>query len=174
MSEAVRGQKNYRKMKTHWKQLCNPDYIGAYALPEGQDLVVKIVRVERQIVTSTNGKKEECTVALLDGQKPFILNRTNSKTITQIYGSPYIEDWAGKYIQLFAAKTRLAGDDVECLRIRPQAPNVQKPTLTREDTTNYTNVLLALRNGYTFEQIATKWNLTQEVKLQLQEDANAI
>lgn len=108
--------------KTHWKKLVNPDYIGVYSLPEGKDMIVTIETVVRQLVVSTNGKKEECTVAKLIGQKPFIINRTNAKTISKIYGTPYIEDWAGKTIQLFASVTKLAGDDVECLRIRPQIP----------------------------------------------------
>ena len=82
---------------THWKRLMNPDYIGAYWLPEGEDVTVVIDYVVRELITGTGGKKEECTVAHLKGVKPFILNGTNSKTIAKLYG-PYIEDWAGKRI----------------------------------------------------------------------------
>lgn len=105
--------------KTHWKRLTNPDYIGAYWLPEGQDVTVTIDYVVREMITGTGGKKEECTVAHLQGVKPFILNTTNSKTIAKLYG-PYIEDWAGKQITLFASTAKLAGDTVECLRVRPK------------------------------------------------------
>lgn len=105
--------------KTHWKLLTNPDYIGAYWLPEGQDVTVTIDYVVREMITGTGGKKEECTVAHLRDVKPFILNATNSKTIAKLYG-PYIEDWAGQRITLFASTAKLAGDTVECLRIRPK------------------------------------------------------
>lgn len=104
--------------KTHWKRLINPAYIGAYSLQPGHDLTVRIDRVVREIVKGQDGKEEECTVARLVDEKPFILNRTNSKSIAKLYG-PYIEDWAGKDITLFATKTKVAKDVVECLRIRP-------------------------------------------------------
>src|SRR5665648_934517 len=105
--------------KTHWKKLMNPEYIGAYWLPEGEDVTVVIDYVVREVITGTGGKKEECTVAhLKGGVKPFILNATNSKTIAKLYGN-FIEDWAGRPITLFASTARLAGDTVECLRIRP-------------------------------------------------------
>lgn len=108
--------------KTHWKRLINPNYIGAYSLEKGQDLSVVIESVCSDVVTGTGGKKEESTIAYLKGQKPFILNNTNSKSIAKLYG-PYIEDWSGKPITLFASTTKLAGDTVECLRIARWWPN---------------------------------------------------
>lgn len=118
--------------KTHWKMLINPDYIGAYALPNGQDMTVTIERICREIVTSTGGKKEECTIARLVGQKPLILNVTNQKSIARLYG-PYVEDWAGKQITLFASTTKLAGEMVECIRIRPQVMQQQPQKQTLSD-----------------------------------------
>lgn len=109
-------------MKTHWKQLTNPDYIGAYSLVDSQDLNVTIDKVVREMVTGNAGKKEECTVAYLVNQKPFILNKTNCKTIQKIANSPFIEDWKGLTITLFATTTNLKGETVECLRVRPIAP----------------------------------------------------
>lgn len=109
-------------MKTHWKTLINIDYIGAYSLEDGKDLNITIESVGKEIVKGTGGKKEECTVAKLVGQKPFIINRTNAKTIQKILGSPFIEDWAGKTITVFATTTSVAGEVVECLRVRPQLP----------------------------------------------------
>lgn len=106
-------------MKTHWKQLVNPDYIGAYSLPDGKDMNITIEKVVRELVTGTAGKKEECTVAYLKDNKPFILNRTNCKTIQAVTGTPYIEEWAGVTLTIFAAVTKLKGEEVECLRIRP-------------------------------------------------------
>lgn len=137
--------------KTHWKRLMNPDYIGAYWLPEGEDVTVTIDYVVREIITGTGGKKEECTVAhLKGGVKPFILNATNSKTIAKLYG-PYIEDWAGKRITLYASTTKMAGDTVECLRIRPQvAAKVAKP-INQE---RFSKAIAAIKAGtYTAVQL---------------------
>ena len=107
--------------KTHWKQMVNLDYIGAYALTDGKDLTLTIDHVVRENVAGNNGKKEQCMVLYFKERdyKPMILNRTNAKSITALVGSPYIEDWAGHRITLYATTTRLGGDVVECLRIRP-------------------------------------------------------
>ena len=109
--------------ETHWKRLINPDYLGAYSLEPGQDMVLTIRQVRREMITGTGGKQEECTVChWQENQKPMILNRTNCKTISKVVGSPYIEKWAGHRIQIYATTTRMAGETVECLRIRDKAP----------------------------------------------------
>ena len=151
---------------THWKQLINLDYIGAYSLEKGKDLTVTIKMVVREIVTGAGGKKEQCTVAHLEGQKPLILNRTNQKMITRIYGTPYIEEWVGKKITLYASTTKLAGDMVECLRIREIKPAL--PELDPLDTVNFEKVKKALNNGYTLDQIKLKWSIRPDVEKLLQ------
>ena len=77
---------------THWKKLINPDYLGAYSLDGLAELNVTIDKVVREMVTGTGGKKEECTVSYLKNQKPFIINRTNGKTITKVLKTPYVEE----------------------------------------------------------------------------------
>jgi len=156
--------------KTHWKKLENPDYIGAYSLEENKDLTVKIIDVKREQITGQGGKKEECTVAYLENQKPFILNRTNMKMIQKIHGTPYIQDWIGKSITLYTAKIKAFGEDnVECLRIRKQVP--QLPELLPSDTSNWNKVKQAMLNGYTLEQIQTKWRISKDHQTQLENEA---
>ena len=118
--------------RTHWKQLQNNDWIGAYALQDGQDLTLTIDKAMQEQVTGNNGKREMClTVHWVERDyKPMIVNRTNAKTITKVTGSPYIEDWHGKQITLYVDTTRLGSDIVECLRIRPYAPKQTKQTAT--------------------------------------------
>lgn len=122
-------------MKTHWKKLTNPDYIGAYFLNPGEDLIVQIDRVEHAVITGADGKKDEANIAHLVGHKPFILNSTNQKSIEKALKSPYIEDWAGKYIQLYSARVKAFGDTVDALRVRltaPEPPKKTKPNLSPE------------------------------------------
>lgn len=151
--------------KTHWKRLINPDFIGAYSLNEGEDLTVKIDYVQVEEITGSGGKKEHCTVAHLVNEKPMILNVTNSKTIAKLYG-PYIEDWQGQLITLFASTTRLAGETVECLRIRPKvAERKAKPIAdTRLDA-----AIESIKAGtFTTDKLRAAFMLTeaQEAKLQ--------
>lgn len=152
--------------KTHWKLLINPDYIGAYALEEGQDLTVTIDWVQQEAVTGTGGKKEDCTVAHLVGQKPMILNVTNSKTIAKLYG-PYIEDWAGKPITLYASTTKLAGETVECLRIRPKVVVKQPPKISAE---RFGKAIASIKAGeYTTAKLRANFTLTTEQEKKLEE-----
>ena len=115
--------------KTHWKKLNNPDYLGAYALEPGQDLIATIKAVRKEMVTGADGKKEECTVVHFEEKdiKPLILNSTNAKTIQKLYKTPYIEEWQGRKIQLYVETVRAFGEMVEALRIRPSIPKITGP-----------------------------------------------
>lgn len=146
--------------KTHWKMLMNPDYIGAYWIPEGQDVTVVIDYVVREVITGTGGKKEECTVAhLKNGVKPFILNATNSKTIAKLYG-PFIEDWAGCPITLFATTTRLAGETVECLRVRPVVAKRVAPQIPAD---RFKKAIESIKAGaYDPDTLRAKFSLSSE------------
>lgn len=111
-------------MKTHWKKLTNPDYLGAYALEDGKDMIVTIKTVRPEMITGQNGQKEECVVAHFDGDvKPMILNKTNMKAIEKALKSPYIEDWSGHNIQLYADMVSAFGTTTMALRVRDFEPN---------------------------------------------------
>ena len=103
--------------KTHWKKLHNPDYLGAYALEPGEDMISTIDYVGQEEITGNGGKKETGMVCHFaeKGCKPMILNATNSKTIEKIHGTPYIEEWHGKQIQIYIASVAAFGDTVEAL-----------------------------------------------------------
>ena len=113
--------------KTHWKKLQNPDYLGAYSLDEGKDMILTIDYVRLEEITGADGKREECTICHFKepGVKPMILNATNCKTIAKMYHSNYIEDWFGRKIQIYAKTIKAFGDTVDALRIRPNIPKVQ-------------------------------------------------
>lgn len=110
-------------VKTHWRKLVNPDYLGAYSLDPGKDMILTIKYVKNEIVTGPDGKKEECMVmTFMENQKPMIVNSTNAKTIEKLYQTPYIEEWHSRKIQLFVDKVKAFGEVVEALRIRPRIP----------------------------------------------------
>lgn len=116
-------------MKTHWKKLTNPNYLGAYSIEDGRDLVLTIKYVKEEQVIGTDGKKDDCVVAYFYENKPMILNATNMKAITKLFGTPYIEEWIGKRIQVGVEKVRAFGDIVEALRVRKTLPGAvnEKP-----------------------------------------------
>ena len=112
--------------KTHYRELFNSDYIGAYSLEPGKDLVVTIKSVKKEAIVSTDGKKEDCVIAQLIGQKPMIVNATNAKTIRTVLGTPFIEEWAGGRIQLYSTPVKAFGDVMDALRVRKFAPKAEK------------------------------------------------
>ena len=114
---------------THWKKLMHPEYLGAYALNPGQDLIVTIKSVGNEEVTGSDGKKEICSVIhFFENVKPMILNATNNKTIASLFKTPYIEQWAGRKIQIYIEKVNAFGQMWDALRIRPFLP-VEKELL---------------------------------------------
>lgn len=149
--------------KTHWKKLQHPDYIGAYELMDGtpnKELTVTITKVAREQITGADGKKEECTVCYLHGQKPMILNSTNQKVMQKLFDSPYIEDWAGKKMTLYVARVKAFGDTVDALRVRPTAPKLPELTPTHE---KWQGAMTALKAGNTtIEAIRKNYILSQD------------
>lgn len=152
--------------KTHWKQLVDPRYIGAYALPNGDDITVTIERVQLETVTMMGGKKEDHTIAYLKGQKPMILNVTNSKSIHKLYG-PFIEDWAGKQVTLFASTAKMGGEMVECLRIRPTVTAKKKQAIADQ---RFQAAMHQIKNGsYTAQQLRAGFILNEDQEAALTE-----
>lgn len=144
--------------KTHWKQLTNTRFLGAHSVPEGGELTVTIERVAREQHTMDDGKEDHYLIAHLAGHLPMVVNATNAKTITRLYG-PYIENWAGKEIVLFSSMATLHDEPVECLRIRPYAPR-PKPEISN---TRLKRALDQIRAGrYSAEKLQAAHALTPQ------------
>ena len=157
--------------KTHWKKLRNPNYIGSYELMDGSDnpeLIVTIEKVIKEMVKGSDGKSEECTVAYLKGQKPMILNSTNSKAIESIVGSPFIEDWSGQRICLYVKQIRAFGEMVDALRVK-DAPKKQSLT---PGSQAWNKAAQYLSEGGAISDILKKYPLTEEEQNKLVEDAS--
>jgi len=117
--------------KTHWKTYHNPDYIGAYAFQENERKILQIKSARQEAVIGASGKREDCLVVhFSSADKPLICNVTNSKAISKVAGSPYIEDWAGHHIELFVTQVSAFGDTVDAVRVKTTAPKLVKPRMT--------------------------------------------
>lgn len=145
------------EMKTHWKKQFNYDYMGSYSLPDGRDVTLTIKETKRETVIGLNGKKEECFVCYFnESNKPMILNRTNCKSIAKVVGTPFIEEWLGKRVQIGIDIVNAFGEQTEALRIRNVKPR---------DTKDYTQTAEQLRSCTTIESLqATYLALSAEEK----------
>ena len=159
----------HMEKKTHWKKLTNPNYMGSYSLQPEEELTLTIDYVMKEIVKGDKGKEQECVVMYFEGNtKPMILNKVNAKTITKIYGTPYIEDGAGKKITIISKQVDAFGEQVDALRIKPVKPT--KPTLNKEMPA-YQKAVDHLKGSGTVADIEKQYVLTEEIKTQLQDDA---
>jgi len=110
-------------MKTHWKEYFDYTYLGAYSLEDGIDKTLTIVNHKKEKVTGESGKSEELLVFYFEEEeKGMIMNRTNCRTIENLYKSPYPKDWHGKRITIFVDQVRAFGKVTDALRIRPVVP----------------------------------------------------
>lgn len=120
--------------QTHWKKLANPNYLGAYSIEDGKDLVLTVRKVVQETVIGADGKKEDCIVCYWqENQKPMILNSTNCKMIQKLLDTPYIEQWAGHRLQIGTEKVRAFGDVVDALRVRKKLPAASEPPIPCAD-----------------------------------------
>ena len=149
---------------THWKTQFNYDYLGAYSLPDGKDIILTIRETKKEQVVGTSGKKEECFVAyFFENVKPMILNRTNCKTMTKIFKTQNFEEWVNKQIQIGSVMVDAFGEKVDSLRIRPFIPKVENSLPTVETgSAIWKNILDGLAGGFTVAQVQTKYKLTKE------------
>lgn len=150
---------------THWKKLHNPNYLGAYSLMNGDEkteLIVTIQEVKTEQVQGEDGKKEQCMVAYLIGQKPMIVNPTNSKAITKALGTPYVEQWVGKSITLCVKKVKAFGETTDALRVKDTAPVQALPELN-ESHPKWNDAKKAIADKTaTIDQIRSKFFLTPQ------------
>lgn len=108
------------ELKTHWKKLRNPKYLGEWDFQPGQELTVTFKSVVREKTFNPNTQKEdEVTVAYFnEGKKGLIMNVTNSKLVSEIVDSPFIDDWIGHKITLIVVKTRAKNEIVNAVRVK--------------------------------------------------------
>lgn len=110
---------------THWKKEFNYDFLGSYSLLPDEEKTLTIKETKKQKVKGADGKEQECFVAyFLEPEKPMILNKTNCKVISKVYDTPYIENWKGIRIVVYAAKVKAFGDVVDALRVKNINPDI--------------------------------------------------
>lgn len=120
--------------KTHWLSNQNKNYLGHFDLPSGQDQILTIHTAQWEAVENprTKVKQEKRVIRFVENYpwvKPFICNETNAKTIYTISKKAYMEDCGGLKIKLGIDKTKMKGEEVDCIRIRNVNVNDHKITL---------------------------------------------
>ena len=113
------------ELKGDYRKFMDKNYLGSWDVPDGEDLVLTIERAARDDVKNERGTERKLTIHFVEDYKPMILNATNSKAISEAYGSTKVEDWAGKKIAIYTTKVTAFGGTTDALRIRTYPPKVE-------------------------------------------------
>lgn len=114
---------------TDWRAYFDSSCLRVWHLAN-KERTYKIVRVTRLTSEMVSGGKREVKkqpkLELADKHGevlplPLLLNKTNAKTIAQLYGNNPAQ-WVGKLITLFPSTTSVGGEDKDCIRVRPKVP----------------------------------------------------
>ena len=159
---------------THWREFFKSDFFAACDLATGEERSLTIKAVGRKEVPVPNSsKKDLCLVAEFReaGTRPMVINVTNSKAMAKMFGTPHIEQWVGRRIQVYQSVTKFKGEDVDCLRIRPKEPPAQLPELTPQSPRWEEAVMKFSRGELSISGIRRLYRLTDENAEYLQQEA---
>lgn len=109
-------------MKTHIDKLRNPNYLGGWDLQDEngktKDIIVTIKEVKSEFVFNQKAQMEEPVLTVFFNEcKPIILNSTNRKALKKVTNTSYIEEMAGKRIQLTTKRIKAFGEFHDAIRI---------------------------------------------------------
>lgn len=138
------------ELKGDYRKFMDKSYLGAWDVPDDEDLVLTVDHAARDDVKNERGSEKKLTLHFVEDYKPMILNATNSKNISQAYGSTKVEDWAGKRIAIHTEKVTAFGGTTDALRIRPYPPKVTE--VFCEDC----GQLIKETNGYSVNKIVLR------------------
>lgn len=113
---------------THWGKTRDVNYLGAWDVQPGQDLILTIAKIGQETVENPaeNTKEVKTVIHFVEqGFKPMVLNTTNKKAIATALDTPYIENWVGHPIAIFIKRVKAFGKENDALRIRDKAPDTK-------------------------------------------------
>ena len=90
---------------------------------DDSDLIVTIKACTLEEVTPSDKK---WVLWFEESDKGMVLNKTNSKMISQLLLSDDSDDWIGRKIILFPTQVDFQGDQVDAIRVRKKLPAAPK------------------------------------------------
>lgn len=149
----------------HIFELFDPSkFIQAFEL-DGKDHAVTIQRITGEEIEGENNRKaRKPVVHLAEFPRPLVLNKTNARTLIQLYGPDY-HQWNGKRFVMFPTTTKMAGETVDCIRIRKTKPPAAQQKQPKSLDDRVSTFLAYLQECKTVEEIDVLCNSDAAVKL---------
>lgn len=110
-----------QKVLLEGKLLHPSNYLAAVEF-QGRDVTLTIQSVQREeLALAKGGKEMKPTITFRETPKKLVVNKTNADSIAQLYGH-VADEWAGKRVTLYPARTLVGRDEVDCIRVRETVP----------------------------------------------------
>lgn len=154
--------------KTHYRKAFNSPYLSSSDVVEPTVLTVAKVALEPD---KTKKTKDQFNTAYFvekeirpgEQLKPMILNAHNSRVMRMLTGSHFLEDWVNVPVTIYVdSAVRFGKDTVEGLRISPNQPRTEKPTLTPEQSQMWANAVAAYKRDGNLDAVRKRVNVSQE------------
>ena len=164
----MKGENNMSK--THYRKVFKSDHLGCEDLEDfieqGSDLIFTIKQVRQEFGAKVAGKKIDANIAYFsESIKPLVLNATNSKTLKQLSGSSFIDDWCNLTIQLYIDESAsLMGTRVGGVRISTKIIQKKKIEIVPENEELWNRAITAYNKSKSFDVIEKHAIISNENK----------
>ena len=160
--------------KTHFRKAFDSPYLSSADIVEPTTLTVSHVLLEADRTKKTKDLFNTAHFVekeLRPGEKlkPMILNATNSKTMKNITGSAFIDDWEGVRITVYVdPNVKFGKESVEGLRVSPKQPT--RKHLTPEMAAGWANAKVAFKRDGNLLAVLAKVDVSEAHQRQLIEE----
>lgn len=157
--------------KTHYRKAFDSPYLSSADIVEPTALTVAYVRLEPDHTKKTKDLFNTAHFVekeLRPGEKlkPMILNATNSKTMRNLTGSAFIDDWNNVRVTVYVEpNVKFGRESVEGLRISSKAPS--RDVLTPVNATKWANAKAAFKRDGNLDAVLARVDMSEEHQAQL-------
>ena len=165
--------------KTHYRKAFNSPYLSSADIVEPTVLTITKVRLEPDQTKKTKDMFNTAYFAekeIREGEvlKPMILNAGNSRTMKNLTGSAFIDDWNNVPVTIYVdTNVRFGRDTVEGLRISTERATLKKPDLL-PSTPEWTRAIAAYKRDKNFKAIEKHMVISDDNKALLKKDSDEV
>lgn len=152
--------------QTHYRKVFKSDHLGCADLEDfiesGSNLIFTISHVNQERGAKVAGKKIDANIAyFVEKIKPLVLNAGNSKAVSKLAGSVFVENWKNLPIQLYIdSSVMMKGQITGGVRVSYNAPK-QRQVITR-DGHMWGNAIAAFKRDKNFDAVLSRADVSQE------------
>ena len=152
--------------QTHYRKVFKSDHLGCADLEDfiesGSNMIFTISHVKQERGTRVAGKKIDANIAyFVEGIKPLVLNAGNSKTVSKLAGSVFVENWNNIPVQLYIdPNVSMKGQITGGVRISPN--KIKARQVIARNTPMWNNAIAAYKRDGNFDAVLSKADMSND------------